>query len=167
MPPPRQTRSHTKIHARDITNSPRLQRVVTPTTRNPSPPRVTTGSRNLSPRNLSQDDFCGMYTVHMAIALGNNHWSQQHQSNAVIHPITGKEMECMALMKDPRLQPLWKRGFGNECGRLFQGSRYIPGIDTCFFIKLTNVTKDISAGLSTEGTYPIIDSPISADSRTA
>jgi hypothetical protein len=53
-----------------------------------------------------------------------------------------KEMEYMALMKDPRLQPLWKRGFGNECGRLFQGIRDIPGTDTCFFIKLTNVPKD-------------------------
>jgi hypothetical protein len=33
-------------------------------------------------------------------------------------------------MKDPRLQPLWTRGFGNECGRLFQGIRDIPGTDT-------------------------------------
>jgi hypothetical protein len=30
-------------------------------------------------------------------------------------------MNYTALMKDPRLQPLWKRGFENECGRLFQG----------------------------------------------
>jgi hypothetical protein len=67
-------------------------------------------SQNLSPRNLSQDDFYGMDTTNMAIALGNHHWSQQHQSNAVVHPITGKEMEYMALMKDPRLQPLWTRG---------------------------------------------------------
>jgi hypothetical protein len=51
-------------------------------------------------------------------------------------------MEYMVLMKDPRLQPLWKRGFGNECRRLFQGIRDIPGTDTCFFIKLTNVPKD-------------------------
>jgi hypothetical protein len=51
-------------------------------------------------------------------------------------------MEYMALVKDPRLQPLWKRGFGNECGRLFQGIRDIPGTDTCFFIKLTNIPKD-------------------------
>jgi hypothetical protein len=51
-------------------------------------------------------------------------------------------MECMALMKDPRLQQLWKRGFGNKCGRLFQGIWDIPGTDTCFFIKLTNVLKD-------------------------
>jgi hypothetical protein len=39
-------------------------------------------------------------------------------------------------MKDPRLQPLWTRGFGNECERLFQGTRHIPGTDTCLFIKL-------------------------------
>jgi hypothetical protein len=90
MPPPRQTRSQTTIHARDITNAPLLPRVVTPMTRNPSPPRVPTRSRNISPHNLYQDDFCGMDTAHMAIAFGNNHWSQQHLANAVIHPITGK-----------------------------------------------------------------------------
>jgi hypothetical protein len=58
-------------------------------------------SGNLSPRNLSQDDFCSMDTDHMAVALGNNHCSQQHLANAIIHPVTGKEMEYMALMKDP------------------------------------------------------------------
>jgi hypothetical protein len=83
-----------------------------------------------------------MYTVNMAIALGDNHWSRQHQANAVIHPVTGKEMEYSALIKDPHLQPLWTRGFGNECGRLFQGIRNIPGTDTCFFIKLKNIPKD-------------------------
>jgi hypothetical protein len=83
-----------------------------------------------------------MNTANMAVALGENHWSQQHQANAVIHPVTRKEMEYMALMKDPRLQPLWKRGFGNECGRLFQGIMDIHDTDTCFFIKLTNIPKD-------------------------
>jgi hypothetical protein len=138
----RQTRSQTTIHTQDIPNVPLPLRVVTPRTLRPSPPRVPTRSQRLSPRNFSQDDFCGMDTSHMAIALGNNHWSRQHQANAVIHPITGKEMEYSALMKDPRLQPLWTRGFGNECGRLFQGIRDIPGTDTCFFIKLTNIPKD-------------------------
>jgi hypothetical protein len=90
MPPPRQTRSQTTIHARDITNAPLLPRLVTPMTRNPSPPRVPTRSGNLSPRNLSQYDFCGKDTVPMAIALRNKHWSQKHLSNAVIHPVTGK-----------------------------------------------------------------------------
>jgi hypothetical protein len=78
----------------------------------------------------------------MAIALGNNHWSQWHQANAVIHPVTGKEMEYSALMKDPHLQPLWTPGFGNECGRLFQGTRDIPGTDTCFFTTLKNIPED-------------------------
>jgi hypothetical protein len=82
-----------------------------------------------------------MDTAHMAIALGNHHWSQQHKSNAVVHPITGKEMESMALTKDRRLQPLWTRGFGNEVGRLFQGIWDIPGTNTCFFIKLTSIPK--------------------------
>jgi hypothetical protein len=83
-----------------------------------------------------------MDTANMAITLGDNHWSQQHQANSVIHPVTGKEMEYMAFMKDPQLQPLWTRGFGNECGRLFQGIRDIPGTDTCLFIKLTNIPID-------------------------
>jgi hypothetical protein len=142
MPLPRQTRSQTTIHTQDITNAPLPTRVVTPRTLDPSPPRVPTRPQRLSPRNLSQHDFCIMDTAHMTIALGNNHWSQQHMANAVIHLITGKEMEYMALMKDPHLQPLWTRGFGNECGRLFQGIRDIPGTDTCFFIKLTNIPKD-------------------------
>jgi hypothetical protein len=83
-----------------------------------------------------------MDTAHMAIALGTNHWSQRHHANAVIHPVTGKEMEYSALMKDPRLQPLWTRGFGNECGCLFQGIRDIPGTDTCFFIEINHIPKD-------------------------
>jgi hypothetical protein len=90
MPLPHQTRSQTTIHAQDITNAPLLPRVVTPMTRNPSPPRVPTHSRNLSPRNLSQNDFCGMDTAHVAISLGNNHCYQQHLSNAIIHPVNGK-----------------------------------------------------------------------------
>jgi hypothetical protein len=108
-PLPRQTRSQTTIHTQGMINAPLLPRVPTPRTLNPSPPRVPTLSQNLSPRNLSQSDFCGMDTAHMAIALGNNHWSQQHLENAIINPVTGKEMEYMALMKDPVYNP-----FGNE-----------------------------------------------------
>jgi hypothetical protein len=51
-------------------------------------------------------------------------------------------MEYSALVKDPRLQPLWTRGFGNECGHLFQGIRDIPGTDTCFFTTLKNIPRD-------------------------
>jgi hypothetical protein len=130
------------MHTQDIANAPLPLRVVTPRTLNPSPPRVPTRSQRLSPPNLSQNDLCGMDTAHMAITLGDNHWSRQHLASAIIHPVTGKEMEYMALMKDPRLQPLWTRGFGNECGRLFQGIHDIPGTDICFFIKLTNIPRD-------------------------
>jgi hypothetical protein len=136
MPIARQTRSKTTIHTQNIPNVPLPPRVVKPRTLRQPPPRVPTSSQGLSPRNLSQEDFCGMDSAHMAIALENNHWSQQHQANAVIHPVTGKEMEYSALMKVPPLQPLWTQGFGNECGRLFQGIRDILGTDTCFFIEL-------------------------------
>jgi hypothetical protein len=51
-------------------------------------------------------------------------------------------MKYPALMKDPRVQPLWMRGLGSECGRLFQGIWDIRVTDTCFFIKLTNIPKD-------------------------
>jgi hypothetical protein len=93
MPIERRKRSQTPIHTQDIPNVPFPPRVVTPRTLHQSPQRVPTGSQRLAPHNLSQDDFCGMDTAHMAISLGHNHWSQQHQANAVIHPVTGKEME--------------------------------------------------------------------------
>jgi hypothetical protein len=121
MPLSLQMRSQTTIHTQDITTAPLPPRVITPRTLRPSPTRVPTRSQRLSPRNLYQHDFCSMDTAHMAIALGANHWSQQHQDKAVIHPITGKVMEYMALMKDSCLQPLWQRGFDNECGPIFQG----------------------------------------------
>jgi hypothetical protein len=79
VPQPRQTISQTPIHAQEITNTPLLLRVVTPMS---SQPR----SQNLAPRNLSQDDFYGMDTAHMSIALGNHHWSQHHQAHAFVHP---------------------------------------------------------------------------------
>jgi hypothetical protein len=62
--------------------------------------------------------------------------------NAVVHPVTGKKKEYMALMKDPVLQPLWKRGFGNEVGHLFQGIRDIQGTNTCFLIELKIIPKN-------------------------
>jgi hypothetical protein len=78
----------------------------------------------------------------MAIALGANHWSHQHFANAVVNTVTGKQMEYMALMTDPDLQFLWKSGFSNETGRLFQGICNIPGTNTCFFVELKNIPKD-------------------------
>jgi hypothetical protein len=53
-------------------------------------------------------------------------------------------MEYMALMNDPDLQPLWKRGFSNEAGRIFQGIRDIPVTNTYLFVELRNIPKDIN-----------------------
>jgi hypothetical protein len=135
-------RSRKLIHMIATTNTPLLPRVVTPMTGQAASPRVQASSQNLSPRNLSQDDFWSMETSNMAIALGTNNCSQQHFANAVVRPITGKQMECMALMNDPDLQPLWKRGFSNNTGQLFQGIHDIPYTNTCFFLGLTNIPKD-------------------------
>jgi hypothetical protein len=143
MPIAQKMRSHTTIHTHYIPNVPLPPRVVTPSTPNQSPPRVPTSSQSLSPRSLSQDDFCRMDSTHVALALGHNHCSQQHEDNAVIHFFTGKEMEYLALTKDLPLQPLWTRGFGNECGRLFQGIQDIPGTYICFLIEMKNIPKNI------------------------
>jgi hypothetical protein len=87
----RQTRSQTTIHTKEIPSVPLPPRVVTPRTLRQSPPRVPSRSQSLFPRNLSQYDFCSMDSAHMYIALGHNHWSKQHQANAVIHPVTGNK----------------------------------------------------------------------------
>jgi hypothetical protein len=68
-----QTRSRIPIQTIASTNTPLLPRVVTPMTGQAASPRVPASSQNLSPRNLSQDDFRSMETVNMAIDLGKNH----------------------------------------------------------------------------------------------
>jgi hypothetical protein len=90
-------------------------------------PRVPARTKINYPTNLSQNDFWSMETANMAIALGTNNCSQKHFANAVVHTVIGNQMEYMAVMNDPDLQPLWKRGFSNKAGRLFQGIRDIPG----------------------------------------
>jgi hypothetical protein len=91
---------------------------------------------------LSQDDLWNTETANQAIPLGANHWIKQHFAQALVNPVTGKHMEYMALMKDPDLQPLWKRGFSNEAGQLFQGICDIPGTNTCVFVELKNIPND-------------------------
>jgi hypothetical protein len=70
-------------------------------------------ARNLSPRNLSQDNLLDMESVNQAISLGANHWTNIQMANGVVRPVTDKEIEYMTLMKDPTLDPLWTRGLGN------------------------------------------------------
>jgi hypothetical protein len=142
MPHKYQKRSQMPISVNPSRNTPLLTRVVTPMMGHEASPRVPARAQNLSPRNLSEDDLWKMDTANQAIALGTNHWKNQDFANAVVQPVTGKEMECMALMKDPDLQPLWKRGFSNEVGGLFQGIRDIQATNTSFFFELNNIPNE-------------------------
>jgi hypothetical protein len=85
-----QTRSKRPILTKTTSDTPLLPRLVTPMTGRAASPTVQARTQNLSPRNLSQDDFWSMETSNMAIALGTNHCSQKHFANAVVHPVTGK-----------------------------------------------------------------------------
>jgi hypothetical protein len=98
---------------------------------NTAPPRVPTGARQVSPRNLSQD-FLDMGGANCAIAFGENHWTKTPMMNSVVHPVTGKEIQYKDLMKDPKLGPLFEIGLGNELGRICQGIRDIAGTNTVF-----------------------------------
>jgi hypothetical protein len=89
--------------------------VVTPTAKGAAPPQVPAGERNLSPRNLSTY-FLDMGSANHAISE-----AVMSMACAVIHPDTRKAMEYVDVMKIPTLKPIWERGLGNECGRLFQG----------------------------------------------
>jgi hypothetical protein len=139
-----QTRSQSTIDTGAATNTPLLLRLVTPMTGQAASPRVPTRSQNLPP-GIFHKMISGTWQ-HQTWPLPweKNHWYQQHLANAVVHPVTDKQMEYMDLTNDPGLQPLWKWGFGNEAGRLFQGIRDIPGTNTCFFVELTNIPKDIN-----------------------
>jgi hypothetical protein len=117
------------------------QRVVTPTTRPAAPPRVQARTHQLSPRNLSRD-FLDIGGANCAIACSKNHCTTTPVMNAVIHTVTGKEMQYKDLMKYPYLGPLFEIGLSNELGRICRGIRDIAGTNTAFFVDLTSIPKD-------------------------
>jgi hypothetical protein len=73
-----QTRSHRQISANTAHNMPLLTRVVTPMMGHAEYPRVPARIWN-------------METSNQTIAFGTNHWTKQHFSHAVVHPVTGKK----------------------------------------------------------------------------
>jgi hypothetical protein len=77
-----------------------------------------------------------MGSANHAMASGNTNVPMM---NAVLHPATGKEIQYKDLMKHSTLGPLYKKGLGNELGRLCQGIRDIQGTITCFFVDITNI----------------------------
>jgi hypothetical protein len=68
-----QTRSQRPITVNTASNMPLLLRVVTPMTGQAASPRVPAQTQNMSPRNLSQDDFWNMGTTNQATSLFTNH----------------------------------------------------------------------------------------------
>jgi hypothetical protein len=82
-----------------------------------------------------------MRSTNNAIYFGNKHWTNVPMMNAVLHLASGKKIQYKDIMKHPTLVPQYTSGFGNELGRLCQGSRYIQGTNTCFFVELTNIHK--------------------------
>jgi hypothetical protein len=53
-------------------------------------PRVPARTQNIPAINLSQDDFWNMETANQEIALGTNHWTDQHFVHALVRLVTGK-----------------------------------------------------------------------------
>jgi hypothetical protein len=137
-----QTRSQMPISVNTARNTPLISKGFTPMMSHAASPRVPARTQNLSPINWSQGDIWNMESYNQAIALDTNHLTNFHFANVVVHQVTVKEMEYTALIKYPDLQPLWKIGFGNEVGRLFQSIHGIQGTNTCLFIELKNIPKD-------------------------
>jgi hypothetical protein len=65
-------RSQRPIRVNPSHNTPLFPRVVTPMMGHAASPRVPARTQNLSPQNLSQDDFMNMETANQAIELGTN-----------------------------------------------------------------------------------------------
>jgi hypothetical protein len=83
-----------------------------------------------------------MGSANHATSFGNNHSTDGPMMNAVLHPVTGKEMQYKDIMKHPLLGPRYKKGFENELGHLCQGIRDIKGTNNCFFVELKSIPKD-------------------------
>jgi hypothetical protein len=62
--------------------------------------------------------------------------------NAVIHPVTGKEMQYKYIMKDPDLRPLFEIGLSTELSGICQEIRDVAGTNTAFFVDLTSIQKN-------------------------
>jgi hypothetical protein len=64
-----------------------------------------------------------------------------HFIGAVLDDDTGAVLEYRHLIKSDKHKRIWVHSFANELGRLFQGIRDIPGTNTCFFIRKSQVPK--------------------------
>jgi hypothetical protein len=67
--------------------------------------------------------------------------TSEHFIGAVLDNDTGAVLEYRHFIKLENYKRIWVQSFANELGRLFQGIHDIPGTDTCFFIKKSQVPK--------------------------
>jgi hypothetical protein len=67
--------------------------------------------------------------------------TSEHFIGAVLDDDTGAVLEYRHLIKSDKYKSIWVHSFANELGRLFQGIRDIPGTNTCFFIRKSQVPK--------------------------
>ena len=70
----------------------------------------------------------------------SNETTSEHFIGAVLDDDTGAVLEYRHLIKSEKYRSIWVHSFANELGRLFR-IRDIPGTDTCFFIKKSQVPK--------------------------
>jgi hypothetical protein len=130
-------RSQIPIISNKARNTPLLHRVATPMTIQAASLRVPVRTQNLSPRNLSQDDFWNMETSNQAIALGANHWTNQHFAHAVLHPVT-----YMALMKTLISNLFGKEALVMRWVNFSKVSVTFQAPTHVFFVELKNIPKD-------------------------
>jgi hypothetical protein len=90
--------------------SPQPPRVATPATGNVAPPRVPTGARRISPRNMSQD-FLDMGSANCAIAFGENHWT--HTNDEFSHSNSNRKVNSLQGSHErPRTRAIVRDMFG-------------------------------------------------------
>ena len=77
-----------------------------------------------------------------------SHWAWSRLSktdsfyaNAIIDEETGKSLEYRQIIKIDKYKKIWVHSYANKLGRLAQGIRNIPGINTIKFIRKDQVPK--------------------------
>ena len=68
--------------------------------------------------------------------------SVDHFAGAIIDNKTDKKLEYRDLIKQPELQQQWSASHANKLGRLSQEMCDVPGTNTMFFIKNSDVPAD-------------------------
>jgi len=94
-----------------------------------------------TPARQQRYAFAAHLLQHNEAPVAAHAYASSNFIGAVIDDDTGAALEYRHLIKSEKYSGIWERSFANELGRLFQGIRDIPGTDTCFFIRKSQVPK--------------------------